>query len=699
MIPTRLTLAALGALAALPATLPAQAYPTTPPVAGPVRPMPFPPFREFSLPNGLRVVLVESGKQPVVSLSLSVPAGGVHDPADREGLAELTAALLIKGAGERTAEQIAAAIEGVGGTLSASADSDFLTINSFVLTPHVGLAFELIADAVIRPTFPESEVELLRTQTLSGLQLEQAQPASIAGRMMARELYGTHPYARRPSPASARAITRSDISEFAAARVRPQGALLVLAGDLSEAEARRLATAAFGAWTGAPPAARPLASPPARAATDILLVHRPGSVQADIRVGNLTYPPTNPQQYAARVANQVLGGAADSRLFMTLREEKSWTYGAYSSLARPRGIGSFVANTEVRTEVADSALNEMLAQIRRVTTEPIPVAEFEAAKGALVGRFPLQVETVQQVAAQVSSAKRLGLPDDYLATYRTRLAAVTPEQALEAARLSMRPDAAAIVVVGDARDLYDRLAAIAPVRLASVDGTPMDRAALTAVASGPSLNLDRLVARRDSFAIRVQGNDFGHQVNSLERTAEGFTYRESVRIATFVEQDTEVLIGADGSFRSGTQRGKVQGAESTVDLTVASGRITGRVVVPETPMGPARTVDVDTTFAPGTQESNTLGALLPALPWAAGANWSFPVFNPTESTIGTVTIAVTGTETVEVPAGSFEVYRVEMASEGTVMTLFVTTAAPHTVVKMAPVGQPVEFVLVRRAGN
>lgn len=694
---TRLLLIALVAAAALPAALPAQGYPTTAPAAGPVRPMPFPPFREFRLPNGLQVVLVESPKQPVVSLSLSVPAGGIHDPVDREGMAELTATLLIKGAGERTAEQIAAAIEGVGGSLGASADSDFLTITSFVLTPHVPLAFELIADAVIRPTFPEREVELLRTQTLSGLQLEQTQPAAIAGRMMARELYGTHPYSRRPSPASIRALTRGELSQFAAARVRPQGALLVIAGDLSEADARRLASSAFGAWTGAPPAARPLPSPPTRARTDILLVHRPGSVQADIRVGNLTYPPTNPQQYAARLANQVLGGAADSRLFMTLREEKSWTYGAYSSLARPRGIGSFVANTEVRTEVADSALTELLAQIRRVTTEPIPQQEFDAAKGALVGRFPLQVETVQQVAAQVASAKRLGLPDDYLATFRTRLAAVTPEQALEGARLTMRPEAAAIVVVGDARELYDRLAAIAPVRLARADGTPMDRADLTAVATGPSLNLDRLVARRDSFAIRVQGNDFGHQINSLERTTDGFVYRESVRIATFVAQDTEVRIGADGSFRSGTQRGMVQGAESTVHLAVAGGRITGQVVVPETSMGPARTVDVDTTFTPGTQESNTLGALLPALPWAVGASWSFPVFNPLESTIGTVTIAVSGTETVEVPAGSFEVYRVEMASEGTVMTLYVTTTAPHTVVKMAPVGQPVEFVLVRSA--
>lgn len=693
-----LALAGAAFLCATPTVSPAQGYPTEPPPAGPIRPMPFPPFREFTLPNGLQVVLVESQKQPVVSLSLSVPAGGAYDPTDREGLAEMVASLLVKGAGSRNAEEVAAAIEGVGGTISASADDDFLTVSAFVLAPHVPLAFELMADAVMRPTLPESEIELLRTQSLSNLQLEQTQPAAIAARMMARELYGTHPYARRPSPASVRAISRADITEFVGQRLRPRGALLVIAGALSEAEARRLVTSALGQWSGAPPAARPMPAPPARASTDILLVHRPGSVQADIRVGNLTYPPTNPQQYAARLANQVLGGAADSRLFLILREEKSWTYGAYSSLSRPRGVGSFIASTEVRTEVADSALREILHQLRRITTEPIPAAEFAAAQGAMVGRFPLQVETVQQVASQVANAKRLGLPDDYLSTFRTRLAAVTPAQAQQAAQLTIRPDQAAIVVVGDARQLHGPLAAIAPVRLVGADGSPLPVEELESPASGgaPAFDMTRLVASRDSFAVMVQGNAFGHQVQDLAREGDGFVYRESVRVGGFVEQDTELRLASDGSLQRSTQTGRLQGAASSVELAVANGRITGRVQTPATPAGPARDVAVDTTWAAGTLESNTLGALLPALPWAAGASWSFPVFNPAEGTVSPVTLTVTGTETVTVPAGTFEAYRVEMSGEGATMALYVTTAAPHHLVKMAPAGQPVEFVLVSR---
>lgn len=687
-----------GVALATPPSLFAQAYPTTPPVAGPVRPMPFPPFRESTLPNGVRLVLVESHKQPVVSISLSFPAGNTADPEGREGLSQMVAGLLTKGAGSRDAEAISAAIEGVGGTLAASANDDFLTISASVLAPRASLAFELLADAVIRPTFLESEVELLRTQTLSGLQLEQSQPAAIAARFMASELYGSHPYARRPTPASTRAITRAEIIAFQQARLRPQGALLVIAGALTEAEATRLATAAFAGWTGAPPAPGTFPSPPPRAGTGILLVHRPGSVQADIRVGNVSLPATHPQQYAAVIANQVLGGGSDSRLFLILREQKSWTYGAYSAITRARGPGAFMATAEVRTDVADSALREMLAQIRRVTTEPIPEEEFRAVQGTLVGRFPLTVETVEQVAGQVAAAKRLGLADDYLATYRTRLAAVTPEQARQAAQAAMRPDAAAVVVVGDAAKLHDRLAAIAPVRLVSVDGTALAAEQLAAPAAAPAtLDLAALVATRDSFAIMVQGNAFGFQVSELARGAEGWTLVEqTVLPALGLQQRTEVHLDPSGTLRSVSQRGQMQGRETSIDVTVANGRATGRATTPAPPSGEMKTTDIDAALPAGALDDNLLTAVAGAFRWAPGASFTVPVFGSGSGEVRQVTVRVAGTESVTVPAGTFEAYRVEVEGGPAPVTLFVTTAAPHHVVKIAPTGQPVEFVLVTR---
>lgn len=694
--PCKLLLA--GILVAAPPMLAAQAYPTSPPAAGPVRPMPFPPFRESTLPNGVRLVLVESHKQPVVSISLSLSAGNTADPEGREGLAQMVAGLLTKGAGSRTAEAISAAIEGVGGTLGASANDDFLTISAYVLAPQAPLAFELLADALLRPTFPESEVDLLRTQTLSSLQLEQSQPAAIAARYMASELYGSHPYAHRPSPESTRAITRAEIVAFQQARLRPQGALLVIAGAMTQAEAMRLATTAFAGWTGAPPATAAFPSPPVRPRTDILLVHRPGSVQADIRVGNVSLPATHPQQYAARIANQVLGGGADSRLFMILREEKSWTYGAYSALTSGRGPGAFIATAEVRTEVADSALREMLSQIRRITAEPISAEEFRAVQGTLVGRFPLTVETVEQVAGQVARVKRLGLPDDYLATYRTRLAAVTPEQSQQAASAAMRPDAAAIVVVGDATKLHDRLAAIAPVRLVSVDGTALTPDQLAApVAATASLDLAALSATRDSFAIMVQGNAFGYQVSDLSRSAEGLTVVQQTMLpALGLEQRTEVHLDPTGTLRSVSQRGQMQGQQTSIEVAVVNGRATGKATTPTPPAGEMTTTDIDVALPPGTLDDNILTAVAGALRWAPDASFAVSVLGSGSGEVRQVTFRVAGTESVTVPAGTFEVYRVDLVGGAAPVTVFVTTAAPHHVVKIAPAGQPVEFVLVAR---
>lgn len=700
MTTTRLTRALLGALLILPAIAGAQGYPTTPPVAGAIRPMPFPPFQEVRLANGIRMVLVESQKQPVVSISLAFPAGDAYDPEGREGMASMVASLLTKGAGSRTSEEIAAAIEGVGGTLGAATGPDFLSLNAYVLAPQAALAFELLADAAIRPTFAEREVDLLRTQTLSNLQLEQSQPAALAARFMARELYGPHPYSRRPSPASTRAITRDEIVAWHRARLRPEGTLLVIAGALTLPEARQLAEASFAGWTGAAPVAAAFPTPPTRAGRQILLVHRPGSVQANLVVGNTTFPPTHPQQYAARIANHVLGGAADSRLFAILREEKSWTYGANSGLNRFRGVGYFSASSEVRNEVADSALREILHQLERITTEPIPAAELEAARGALVGRFPLTVETVEQVASQVSTSILLGLPQDYLATYRTRLAAVTAAQALEGARAAIRPGQAAIVVVGDAKVLLAGMEAIAPVRVIGVDGTEIPKEQLTAPAEAarPSLNLAAVTAARDSFAVMFQGQAVGFTISEVSRSAEGIRVVEETRIPLGgVQQRTEVGFDAAGELRSVTQTGQMAGNATSINITVANGRATGKAVTPQPPAGALGTVDVDVALPPGTIDDNSLTAMAPALAWAPGATFSLNVLSAASGTVKTVTLTVAGTEQVTLPSGAVEAFRVEMAGGDAPVTLFVTTAAPHHVVKVAPAGAPIEIVLVKRA--
>ena len=679
------------ALAASPAL--AQ-FPSNPPAPMPLQPAQFPPFAETVLANGMRVLVVANARQPVLSLTLAVPGGSFYDAGGKSGTAEMVAGLLTKGAGTRSAEQISATIEGVGGSLSASSGPDFMTVSAAVLSNDRRLAFELLADAALRPTFPASEIDLLRKQTLSALALAKAQPASIAGRAFAKGLYGEHPYGRSADEASVAAITRDDLAAFHTQRMRPNQALLVIAGAIDTVEARQLAEETFGAWGGVAAGAPVTRAAPQRARTEILLVHRPGSVQSNIIVGNTTWMATDTRGYAITLANQVLGGASDSRLFQILREQKGWTYGAYSSVARRKGLGTFTATAEVRTEVTDSALVELLAQLRRVGGTPLPTDEFERQKQTLVGRFPLQVETADAVAAQVANARLLGLATDYVQTYRQRLAAVTAEQAQAAARMGMRAEGALIVVVGDGAKIADRLRAIAPVTMVDVNGKPMGTEDL--VARPVSLDIDRarIAAASDSFAVLVQGQNFGYQVSSLERDGDGWVYRERSQLATVIQQTTEVRFGADLAMRAVTQSGRYQGAELKLDVRYANGRVRGEGVTPGAAgMQPVNYTDVEVPA--GTIDDNAVQGLLPYFKWAPGVTVNISVFASGKGVVGVSTYQVMGEETITIPMGTVETYRVSFTGGEAPGTFWIEKAPAHRVMKFGPVGQPVEFARVR----
>ncbi len=196
-------------------------FPTEPPPPAELKPLAFPPFQEAALDNGLTIILVENHRLPIVSIRLAVRAGSRDDPADRAGLADMVSDLLTKGTEGRSADQIAAEIEGVGASLSAGAGTDFLFLSTTVLTEHTQLAFDLMSDVVLNATFPEEEFSLAQTRMLSGLRVQQADPSAIADRYFFQELYGEHPYARQASAASVEAMTRADVAEWAAAYLRP----------------------------------------------------------------------------------------------------------------------------------------------------------------------------------------------------------------------------------------------------------------------------------------------------------------------------------------------------------------------------------------------------------------------------------------------------------------------------------------------
>ena len=668
-------------------------FPSRPPAPSRLRPVRFPPFREVALPNGMTLLLVENHEQPTLSVSLSFRAGSAYDPVGKEGLSALVSELLTKGTPTRGAEQIAAAIEGVGGSIGASAGDDFLTIATDVLSDHADLAFTLLGDVSRRATFPDQELELARTRFLSSLEVELSQPGNVASRAFQKEIYGRNPYGQNTSVASYKAITRNDVVSFAGRRLRPGGSLLVVAGDITLPRARELATTAFGTWRGAAAPTPPAPAAPTKRGTDILLVNRPGSVQSNIVIGNTTFLPTDTGYYAARIAMHVLGGGSDSRLFQILREQKSWTYGAYAALRRMRGIGYWQATFEGRTEVTDSALTELLHQIDRVRTEIIPDSELGAAKGFLVGTFPLTIETPRQIAQVVTTTRLLGLGSDYVQRYRDRLAAVKGARARAGAQRAMHRDALTIVVVGDAKALYDKLKAIAPVRLVDIQGKPVDPAQLNPVGGPVTFDRTQIVARSDSFRALVQGNVFGGQSAKVDIAGDSIVYTESTSIGVF-QQRSIVVLNSDLTMRRADQTGSVQNQRTETHLTYAGGRVTGTAMSPQ-PSGTPKSITVDTAVAAGTIDDNALSALIVALPLEEGKTFNLNVFSSGEGATKVVSVKVAAVENVTIPAGTFPAYRLELSGMQLPIVMHVSQAAPRRLLRIAPSGAPLVFELVK----
>ena len=679
--------------------LSAQAFPTKPPKPTPLSPARFPPFQEVALPNGLQLVIIEHHEQPVVSVTLSFRAGGSYDPAGKEGVSALVAELLTKGTERRTAEQLAATIEGVGGSLSASSGDDFLTVSADALSDQVDLVFDVLGDVVLHATFPASEVELARTRALSALALELSRPASLASRFFASEVYGRNPYGRSATRESYTAVTRDDVTAFAGQRLRPAGALLVVAGDVTAPQVQALVEQAFAGWRGAPPATASPPPAPGKRATDILLIHRPGSAQSNIVLGNTTMRPGEPIYYAGRIATQALGGGADARLFLILREQKGWTYGAYASLHRYRGLGYWQATAEVRTEVTDSALSEMLRQVDRIRTATIPDSELAAVKGFLVGSFPLTIETPSQIASQVANAKLLGLGDDYLRLYRERLSAVTALQARAAAARLYRRSELTVVVVGDAARIGARLQAIAPVRIVDVDGkplTPADLAPPPAPAGPVALDAAQFAPHTDSSSVMLQGKAVGYTVSDVRRSRDSLLYveRSSLGSGTFEQRTTVLLDPADGSVRQVDQVTTQQGQKAETHLSYAGGRVKGQSAAPQQD-GSIKRYDIDTVLPPGTVDENAVPFVVPALPLAAGKAFTLSFFTPSENAQKTLTFKVGAPENVTVAAGTFQAYRIAVTGSRVPFTMYVTTETPRRVVKTEFVGQPFIVELVK----
>ena len=453
-----------------------------PPPALVRRAMVFPHYEIRSLPNGLQVIYVGHHEQPAVSVRMILRAGTASDPTGKPGVAQLVGRLLDQGTTSRSAQEIATAIDSIGGALGVGAARELSYVDALVMKDSFGVALDLVSDVARRPAFDPAEIDRQRNQVLSSFQVSYEDPAYVAGVVFNRLVYGFHPYGmpQGGTPESVRAITRDDLMAFHRTHFLPNNALIAVVGDVTADEAFAGVERLFGDWaagTVEPPAAGMEAIPaPTRR---LVVINRPGAVQTVIRAGHVALPRAHDDFLTFDLAIKILGGEGGNRLGGVLRTERQLTYSANADLGGQLVSGDFLAQTDTRSPVTAEALRLMVDEIARLRREPVSRRELGGAQDYLAGSFPITLETPNAIAARVLEAMLFGLELDEIEQYPLRINSVTPRDIQRAAEAYLRPDNLSIVLVGDAsafiRDLpavgFDR---IEVVPMAELDLTSAD---------------------------------------------------------------------------------------------------------------------------------------------------------------------------------------------------------------------------------
>jgi zinc protease len=425
----------------------------SPPPLAP-RPLNIPAPFETTLDNGLRLVIVEDRRLPLVSFRLAFYSGDANDPADIPGLSDMMSHLMTEGTESRTSLRIAEDIERLGATLAISSSSDFTTVGASALSIYADEILELLADVTLRPSFPQNEIELARENTKQMLIQQRAQPTFLASERMAKVMFGNHPYARiSPTGASLDAMSREKFVDFHRKHILPNNAVMLVVGDIDREPMIQSIEQLFRHWEQSAKPETPVSETPSHSFRSTYLVDRPGSAQSNIVIANAGIKRTSPDYFPMLLMHTVLGANASSRLFMNLREEKGYTYGAYSGLDARRLAGTFRVSAEVRTPVTGASVHEFFFELNRIRDEKVPEPELRNAKSYLSGVFPIRIETQDGLVDQLVSVRMFNLPTNYLNTYREMVNAVTADDIQSMAQKYAQVDRATVVIVGDAAEV------------------------------------------------------------------------------------------------------------------------------------------------------------------------------------------------------------------------------------------------------
>jgi len=425
------------------------------PAAGPAPKIQLGNFETFTLANGLQVFVVENHKQPKVSFQLFVNRDAVTE-GEHAGLQSIMGSLLMTGTTTKSKTQIDESMDFIGARLSTSSRGAY----GSSLTKHKETVLSLMSDVVLNPTFPQEELDKITKQTVNGLLANASDPAAISSNVRSVLMYGKEfPYGEVETKESVESITTDMCKAFYNTYYKPNISYLIIVGDISKADAEPLVEKYFGSWTKGDVPSQTYPTPTAPAATQVAFVDKPGAVQSTI---SIVYPvdlkPGTPDVIPSSVMNAILGNSGFmARLIQNIREDKAYTYGAYSSLSSDRLVGSFYAGAEVRNEVTDSAIVEFLYEMDRLSKEKVSDEDLQNTKNYLNGRFARSLESPQTVARFALNTARYNLPADYYATYLEKLQAVTAEDVMAMAKKYLRTGNAYILVVGNKDEVADKL--------------------------------------------------------------------------------------------------------------------------------------------------------------------------------------------------------------------------------------------------
>ena len=530
----------------------------------------FPPYAIKTLANGLQVIAVSHHEQPAVSLRLMVRAGGAQDPPDRPGVASLAATLLDQGTTTRSAEQIAHAIDSIGGVVGSGSGTEYSFVQAIVMKDSLAFGLDLVSDMVRNPSFTPQDLELQRKQMLSSLTVSYDDPEYLAGVVFERVVYGAHRYGRPDSgtPASLAAITRDDLARFHKTWFGANNAILAVVGDVTTDEAFAGAERTFGSWTKVANPAGQNEDVPAPARR-LVIIDRPGAVQTEIRVGNTALPRKHPDYLALDLAVKILGGEGGNRLHRVLRSDRGLTYGASADLNTLKDAGTIVADTNTRSDTTGEALRLIVDEMWRLQRERVGQRELKDAQAYLTGSFPLTIETPSAIAMQVLSAVFYGLDLRELETFRERVNAVTVDDIQRVARTYLHPDRLSIVLVGDASRFERQLAGAGfpqferiPVSDLDLSSAALRRRPASAVGGG----LEPVSLRAPvTAAPDAQGEDAGVLIARAVSAKGGLVKLKSIRTIHLVSDTiveargkkltipTTVRIRYPGAFRIDSQ--------------------------------------------------------------------------------------------------------------------------------------------------